>query len=134
MTIADRPHGRSRYNAGCRCGQCRASQREYQRNRRAKQLHPVPDIPGVPAGDESTSPGPVATAVAAELAGLPAADERPGLAAIALRLAELLDDPQAMPHFAAAAGRLVDLLQRLGKSSHRRGRLTAVRDMTGREN
>lgn len=61
-----------------------------------------------------------------------AADERPGLAAIAIALAAVLDNQSAVPQHASAAHRLVELLGTLSKASNRRGRLTAVRDMTQR--
>ena len=66
----------------------------------------------------------------AQLDGTAAALERPGLAAIAVALAEVLDTKSAVPQHAAAAHRLVEVLGTLAKSSTRRGRLTVVRGMT----
>lgn len=131
------PHGRSRYTKGCRCGICREANREYQRHYRAKPLRAVPDTAAevvssaVPGGlQRLDNGGVVAEAVQRQLDALGAVEARPGMAAIALRLAELLDNPLALPQHPAAAGRLVELLGRLSKEQQRRGRLTAVRDMT----
>ena len=66
----------------------------------------------------------------AQLDGTAAALERPGLAAIAIRLAEVLDNQSAIPQHAAAAHRLSEILGTLSKSSTRRTRLSAVRSMT----
>lgn len=129
MTIADRPHGRrSRYNAGCRCGECRTANRDHQRSRRSKYLSPVPA--GDPSPPAEFIDGPVTEAVRAQLKHLPAAQERPGLYAIALRLAQLLDNPTAVPQYASAAKVLTDILGTLSKHSTRLTRLTAVRSMT----
>jgi len=128
MTIADRPHGRSRYNAGCRCGACRTANREHSRQLRAKFLMPVPRAEGSPPADFVD--GPVTLAVRAQLTGLPAAEDRPGLVAIAIRLAQLMDNQSAVPQFSAAAKVLSDILGVLSRQSRRPGRLTAVRDMT----
>lgn len=129
MTVSDRPHGRSRYVAGCRCGTCKQANREYQRTRRAKPLHAVTPPPG-----DTTAPadGLVAAAVRAQLEHLDTARERPALAAIAVALAEVLDNPAAIPQHASAAHRLTEVLDKLAQTAGRRGRLTAVRDMSGR--
>ena len=66
----------------------------------------------------------------AQLAELPAARERPALVAIAVRLAELLDNPAAIPQHPSAAHRLGEILTTLSKHSTRRTRLSAVRSMT----
>ena len=135
MTTKPTPHGRGRYTKGCRCGVCRTANREYQRRyRRAKPLQavPGPEPSAQAAADDPAAPaeGAVTAAVTAQLAGLPEAESRPGLAAAAIRLAELLDRPEAMPQHPAAAGRLVELLEKLGRGSVKRGRLTLVRSMT----
>jgi len=130
MTVAEKPHGRSRYNAGCRCGVCRAANRDHSRRRRSKQhLKPLPTPAKESPRAEFTS-GAVTEAVAAQLADNPAAQERPGLYAIAIRLAQLLDNPDAVPQYASAAHRLTEVLTILSKSAARRGRLSAVRGMT----
>ncbi len=128
MTIADRPHGRSRYNAGCRCGTCRTANREHSRQLRAKFLAPVPRPEGSPPAEFID--GPVTLAVRAQLAGLPAAEDHPGLVAVAIRLGQLMDTESAVPQYASAAKVLTDVLSTLSKHSTRRARLSAVRDMT----
>ena len=128
MTIADKPHGRSRYNAGCRCGECRTANRDHQRNRRSKHLTPVPRPEGAPPAEFID--GPVTKAVRAQLEHLPAARERPGLYAIALRLAQLMDTQSAVPQYASAAKVLSEILSTLSKHSTQRTRLSAVRSMT----
>lgn len=125
-------HGRARYTKGCRCGECRAANRAYQARYRATKLHAVPPAQqsaGMQRIETSTA---VVDAVRAQLEDLGAFQRRPGLAAIAVRLAELLENPLALPHHAAAAHRLVELLGRLAKETPRPGRLAAVRDMTVR--
>ncbi len=133
MTIAEKPHGRSRYNAGCRCGECRAANREHSRRRRSKQhLKPLP-TPAPAKGSqqpEFAEDGRVTEAVRAQLADTAAAQERPGLYAVAVRLAQLLDNPDAVPQYASAAHRLTEILGRLSKDTQRRGKLAAVRALT----
>lgn len=70
-------------------------------------------------------------AVRAQLDDSAAAAERPGLAAIAIALAAVLDNQSAVPQHASAAHRLVEVLGALSKVSARRGRLSLVRGMTG---
>ena len=106
--------------------------REYQRRRRS-HLASVNAPPPADSTPEASAPsGAVVAAVEAQLADLPAAQDRPGLAAIAVRLAEVLDRPDAVPQHAAAAHRLVEVLSTLTASSIRRTRLTAVRSLTQR--
>lgn len=124
MTTTD--HGRSRYRRGCRCDVCRQANREYQRDHRAKQLQAVP-APEPNFTDAATS---VVDAVQAEIDASPIAGQRPGLAAIALAMARILDNPHAIPQQPAAAARLVELLGKLSKGTQPRGRLAAVQKMT----
>jgi len=131
MTIADKPHGRTRYNAGCRCGACRTANREHQRRLRSKPFASVPRPDGPPPAEFVS--GPVTQAVRAQLEHLPAALERPGTFAIAIRLAQLLDNQTAVPQFASAAKVLTDIIATLSKHSARRTRLSAVRTMTPRQ-
>jgi len=77
--------------------------------------------------------GPVTQAVRAQLAGLPAAQERPGLVAIAIRLGQLMDTESAVPQYASAAKVLGDIIDTLSKHSTRRTRLSAVRSLTPRQ-
>lgn len=116
----------------------------YQRRYRGQSLRAVPSPPAESAPAEQTGPPAadaivfrriepstaVVEAVQRQVDELGAAESRPGASAIALKLAELLDNPLALPQHPAAAGRLVELLGQLAKDRPRRGRLTAVRDMT----
>ena len=126
MTIAEAPHGRGRYQRGCRCATCKLANREYQRRHRGKYLRSVTP----PPADVTPVPGPVEIAVRAQLEHLPSAQERPGLFAIAIRLAQLMDTESAVPQYASAAKVLTDILSTLSKHSTRRTRLSAVRNMT----
>ena len=131
MTIADKPHGRTRYNAGCRCGACRTANREHSRQLRSKFLAPVPRPEGSPPAEFID--GPVTEAVRVQLEHLPSAQERPGVFAIAIRLAQLMDNQTAVPQYASAAKALSDIVAMLSKHSTRRTRLSAVRSMTERD-
>jgi hypothetical protein len=80
----------------------------------------------------AAAPGPVETAVLAEVAGLPAAASRPGLAALALAMGRLLDHPRALSSKPAAARQLARFMDDLRQASAapRRGGLRLVRAMT----
>ncbi|KIQ15358.1 hypothetical protein RU01_15445 [Rhodococcus sp. MEB064] len=66
-----------------------------------------------------------------ELGFLSTVAERPGLAAAARSMAQVLDNPAALPQHPAAAGRLAEILETLGKGGRsRKGKLAAVREMT----
>lgn len=126
-------HGRSRYRQGCRCGVCREANREYQRRYRSKTpLHPLPSPPAGTTPEDPAPAGPVAAAVRAQIENLSGAEERPALAAVAIVLAELLDNDRAVPQHPAAAHRLVETLDKLGRSPAARGRLKGVRGLTPR--
>jgi len=74
--------------------------------------------------------GAVAGAVAAEFAKLPDRGQgRPGLAAVAVTLAQLLDDVTARPQHPAAAGRLREVLAELrqGQAVNGAGKLAQLR-------
>jgi hypothetical protein len=80
-----------------------------------------------------SEPGPVERAVAEEVAGLAAADARPGLAAGALALARVLDNPRVPSAHPPAVKVLVMVLDTLHKgSARRRGGLELVRTMSGK--
>jgi hypothetical protein len=127
-------HGRTRYARGCRCGICKAAERDYQRDRyRRRRGLPVetPDQPTVvDAQPVSSRDGGVVAAVRDELSAAPAAVERPGLTAVALALAAILDDPQHVATQPAAARQLVAVLGTLSKRTQRRGKLAVVKLMT----
>jgi hypothetical protein len=65
--------------------------------------------------------GRVERGVQAELNGLAAAADYPGLAAVSRRLARVLDDDAEIAHHAAAARTLADILDRLHAQSRGRG-------------
>jgi hypothetical protein len=125
-------HGtRHRYVDGCRCEDCKASNRTHERDRRQRHASgefphrgAVVSLPAQPCG-----PGPVESGVEAEIEGL--AEARPGLAQTALSLARVMDDPKAINQKAAAAKVLAALLDKLrsGAQGHR-GRLAVVRTMS----
>ena len=77
-----------------------------------------------------SSHGDVAAAVRAELDATAAAAERPGLTAVAVALAEILDDPRHVATQPAAARQLVAILGTLSKRTQRQGKLAAVKAMT----
>jgi hypothetical protein len=128
----DEVHDRARYRRGCRCGVCRAANRAYQRERRASvapKLSTAVDSSTV-SGAVTPTVSAVTDAVTAELTLL-GPHGRPGLAAGALAMAKILDDPDAVPQHPAAAGRLFAVLEELHVHAPRRGgKLAAVRRMT----
>jgi hypothetical protein len=73
----------------------------------------------------------VESGVQAEIGG-PGTDARPGLAAAALALARVMDEPRAVNQQPAAAKVLAALLEKLHSASARgrRGNLAVVRTMT----
>jgi hypothetical protein len=129
-------HGRTRYARGCRCGVCKAAERDYQRERyRRRRGLPVdePDslaLIAVNPQPDSPDDGSVVAAVRAELDAAPAAVERPGLTAVALALAEILDDPRHIATQPAAARQLAAILGTLSKRAQRPGKLAVVKSMT----
>lgn len=127
-------HGRSRYLAGCRCEVCTTAAREYQRAyyRRRRGLFPD-EKPALSNGPVVASDGPVVEGVREEVAAARAAVDRPGLAAVALALAAILDNPKHVPTQPAAARQLVAILDQLSKRTHRRGTLAVVRAMSSED-
>lgn len=69
----------------------------------------------------------------AQLEHLPSAQERPGIYAVALQLAAVLDNQTAIPQHASAARVLTEIIMSLTRQSRRPGRLTAVRSLTERD-
>ena len=105
---------------------------EYKKMHRqrvaAQRLGEVPAVaePGQRHGD-----GVVVVAVRRELDGLAGVEDRPGMVAVALAMARLLDNPLAVAQHPAAAARLMELFALLGKGgSKRRGKLAVAREMT----
>jgi hypothetical protein len=94
-------HGRTRYTRGRRCHVCKTAERDYQRNRyRRRRGLPVDWPEGPPlivaSADGQGEAGPVESAVQAALHSLNAGKDRPGLVQIALALARIMDNPQAL--------------------------------------
>jgi hypothetical protein len=136
-------HGtRSGYLRGCRCDRCRHAQALYQqryRERRANgetRPHSAPVVVAQlpPAELQPVGPGPVELAVESELAGLPAAQSRPAMSAIALAMSRILDGEVPTPK-PGAAKVLVSVLDTLHKGSAqgRRGNLAVIREMTTKD-
>lgn len=129
-------HGtRSRYNAGCRCDECKKAASDYHKLRgqrqRATKLAPatVTAIGSAPSAPPEC--GRVEAGVIAELDELSSAAARPGLVEIAVALARVLDSPLAIAQHASAAHRLSETLDKIRKGSDaRKGKLAAVRSMT----
>lgn len=110
----------------------RERQRRYRARKRAEQAaEVVRELPAPPERDDDGD-GPTVTAVRAELDRLPAAARRPGLAATAVRLAEVLDDPTATPQAPSAARALHGLLEALADGEEDAGgTLTRLRAQAG---
>ena len=126
---ADEVHNRARYRRGCRCGVCRAANRTYQRERRASAAPKL--CTAVPNSDTTGDVTSCVSAAVTEELLLIGPHGRPGLAAGALAMAKILDDPCAVPQHPAAAGRLFDVLEELHRCAPRQGgKLAAVRRMT----
>ena len=130
--MADETHDRRRYQRGCRCERCCESNRTYARQHKRRRRASLAAVPTPPATEAPVDPadGRVTAAVRAQIAGLPAAEERPGLVEIALALCALLDNQAAVPQHPSAAHRLTEILDALAKSPSARGRLSVVRGMT----
>lgn len=127
-------HGtRRRYNEGCRCADCKAASAAYQANYRQRRANGQQTSAQMAVLPESVDAGPgrVEAAIQAEICGLAFTKERPGLTETALALARLLDDSHAQSQKPAAAGKLVEILDKLHKGSgNRRSQLASVRQMT----
>jgi hypothetical protein len=123
-------HGTRRcYNEGCRCGDCKDANAAYQQEYRQRPTAVIPLSTAVTP--PICGPGPVESGVEAEISGL-AAEARPGLAAVALELARVMDNPKAVNQKAAAAKVLATTLDKLHAVSARgrRGNLALVRQMS----
>lgn len=133
-------HGtRRRYVEGCRCAPCTEANSEWARDYRARRAadtgalfkeRKVAEIEPVVTLAQPRTPSPVESGVLAELSGT-VVQARPGLAAAALAMARLLDNPRAVSQQPAAAKVLAALLEKLHSASGgRRGNLALVRTMT----
>lgn len=134
--MATLEHGRTRYVRGCRCETYKSAERDYQRERyRRRRGLPVdppkdpPELGVVGSAGESSYDG-VAAAVRAELDATPGCCRAAWLAAVALPMAAILDNPQHVASQPAAARQLVAVLDTLSKRTYRRGKLAVVKSMT----
>lgn len=129
-------HGsRTRYNAGCRCDQCKQAARDYDKARRlaraaaATSPATVTALPS-PAPAGPAEPGRVESGVLTEIDGLSTAADRPGLVEVAIALARVLDSPLAIAQHPSAAHRLSETLDKIRKGADSRaGKLASVRQM-----
>ena len=133
-------HGtRHRYIDGCRCDDCKAANRDYQRDLRWRHANGEAGqratVVSLPAAQEPvvSGRGTVERAVTSEIGGLTQAEMRPALVEPS-RWRKILDNPGAVSQQPAAAGKLADILDRSHKgAAPRRGGLKLVRAMTTTE-
>jgi hypothetical protein len=140
-------HGlRQTYKAGCRCDLCKQAESEYKKDLRRRQREAVgefvtPVTPAlslvtpevVTANSQVSSLGAVEAAVAGEIEQL-GPHRRPGVAAVALALARILDNPKAVSTQPPAAGQLVHAMNTLRKSATgAKPKLASVRAMTSKK-
>lgn len=139
-------HGtRTRFNQGCTdgpegtaCDKCRQANNDYFKKRaqdkKAKELGiaPVTSIGAAQTPvDQPRIPGPVEQGVIDALAKVPAAVEaRPDMAASALAMARIQDNPLTVAQATNAARQLRELMGDLMKGSAKKRKLAAVRNMT----
>jgi hypothetical protein len=132
------------YNRGCRCAACKSAAADARRERRKRQSEAVGEpetvdtggqLVSVPTFEPSTSvtgSGPVESAVSLEIEQL-GPHRRPGVAAVALALARILDNPKAVSSQPPAAGQLVHAMNTLRKSATgAMPKLASIRSMTSK--
>jgi hypothetical protein len=138
-------HGtRTKYNAGCRCAECKQAASDYERARRQSinaQKHAPAKLTALPARAATGNATPPATVeagrvesgVMAEIGELSTAASRQGLVEIAIALARVLDSPLAIAQHPSAAHRLSETLDKIRKGADaRKSKLASVRQMTSR--
>jgi hypothetical protein len=124
-------HNRSGWRMGCRCGVCREDHRLESRERRAAKRQAKADEQA--KAERTAKHYPTQVAVARQLDDLKAMENNPGVAAICLKMAAILDDPSATPQQPAAAGKLLEALRELGlKPRAASPALAEVRTMVNR--
>lgn len=138
-------HGtRQSYAEGCRCAPCKGAQAKYMREYKARKAGatvtdirapgrpPKCAVPPVPVS-APVGVGPNEQAVLEELATLTSAETRKGVAAGALTMARILDNPLALAQQPSAFAKLQTALEDLRKGSARRkGRLASVQSMVSK--
>lgn len=143
-------HGVAGYNAGCRCARCKVANSDYRKDLRRRKDEAMGEPANVfrlatGSGENSVTSGNgsqacmsgglgsannVVAAVRAEIDALGEA-ARPGLAAAAIALAEVLANPKALSTRPAAAGQLANLLEQLRKNAgNKESKLAKVRALT----
>lgn len=135
-------HGtRARFNQGCTdgpegmaCDPCRQANNEYFKKRyqkkNAEKITKLSTAADAPV-DQPREPGPVEQGVIDALAKVPAAVEaRPDLAASAIAMARIQDNPLFTAQATNAAARMLTIMEQMMKGSQRRRKLAAVRQMT----
>ena len=136
--MATRHGTRTRYNAGCRCTDCKQAATDYGKARRqairADKHAPAKVTPLVKPRSADSFPlqsGRVEAGVLAEIGELSTSASRQGLVEIAIALAKVLDSPLAIAQHPSAAHRLSETLDKIRKGAEpRRSKLAAVRQMT----
>lgn len=135
-------HGsRQSYADGCRCALCKGAQAEYRRANKAQKAGATVTSIGPPGrrpkGAVSPPPvsapvgvGPNEQATLEELATLTSAETRKAVAAGALTMARILDNPLALGQqpqaFARLSAAMADLRQ---GATRRKGRLASVQSL-----
>lgn len=132
VRVLDVPnHNRNTWRKGCRCNECRADHRLDLRERRAKKKQDKQAA--AEAEERKKLHYPTLIAVQKQLNIIKAEETNPGVAAICIQMAKILDDPAATPQQPAAAGKLLDALKELGVQPRKPGaNLTAVREMVNK--
>jgi hypothetical protein len=137
MSMAGEHGSRTRYNGGCRCDLCKQASRDYDKIRRQRMLASkhspgtVTRLPSQQVERPIDEMGPVKAGVMAQISALSTAANRPGLVAIAHKLADDLDNPLTVAQHASISKQLRETMADLGKGSDSKtGKLAAVRQMT----
>jgi hypothetical protein len=131
------------YNDGCRSEACRLAASDARRERRrlsreavggldadrTNRTRVVSVVPGVTHSESGAESLTCVDAVSREIEDL-GGHSRPGLAAAAMALAAVLDNPRATSSKPSAAGALVNILNQLRKSAAgAKPKLASVRQM-----
>lgn len=132
VRVLDSPnHNRNTWRKGCRCNVCRADHRIALREHRERKKKARKEEKEAQA--RKLLQCPVQIAVQKQLDIIKATETNPGVAAICIQMAKILDDPAATPQQPAAAGKLLDALKELGVQPRKPGaNLTAVREMVNK--
>jgi hypothetical protein len=133
MTVEERHgHGGRRYKPGCESCRVEAAERKRALRARKRGLAPLPPLPAEePADAPEPAAGPVVLAVTADLASLGDLTGWRALAAGALAMARILDDPRQVTTQPSAVRQLMSLMGVLRReAAPRPGRLAAVQALS----